>query len=472
MLNGPLRGHSVCLLTPTAVGAFQLAYFREQYAYAVLVYLGCLFALAWAPSARWAFYAGLAIGMGVAAPQLWFFLDIFGPGAIGLWGVFAIWIAFAVLLSQIVVSRWPARGMWWVPVIWLALEYFRSELHPLRFAWLTPGFALVAPPWTALAGYGVYGFSFLALLGMCTIRSLTNGQWQAATISAACAALSLVPPAILQPQTETERRGMPLLVGVQLEGPTEEFVIDCLSRALTSYPQVDLLVLSEYTFDGPVPESVREWCRVNQKYLIAGGKELLPESPKFRNTAYVVSPEGEICFQQGKIIPVRFMNDGVPTGNQSVWDSPWGRIGIGLCFDLSFSRVIDRLIATGAQGLIIPTMEPEDWGSHEHWLHAKIAPVRASEYKVPIFRLASSGISQSITAGGEVQATAPYPKQMAMVAAEMDLTKTGRLPPDRWLAPAAVIALAGLLVFLGGSQLRANPMINHRPQRTGDDLAQ
>jgi apolipoprotein N-acyltransferase len=148
------------------------------------------------------------------------------------------------------------------------------------------------------------------------------------------------------------------------------------------------------------------------------------------------------------------MKDGLPAENQAVWQSPWGRIGIGLCFDLSFSRVMDRLIAAGAQGLIIPTMEPEDWGPEEHWLHAKVTPVRASEYKVPIFRLASSGISQSVTAEGEVEAIAPWPKQMATIAGELDLSNRGRLPPDRWLAPASVIAFCGLLAQLAWLRFR------------------
>ena len=62
-------------------------------------------------------------------------------------------------------------------------------------------------------------------------------------------------------------------------------------------------------------------------------------------------------------------------------------IGICICYDLSYRRVTDPLIRMGAQALIVPTMDVADWGRRQHELHARVAPVRAAEYGVPIFRL-------------------------------------------------------------------------------------
>ena len=45
-------------------------------------------------------------------------------------------------------------------------------------------------------------------------------------------------------------------------------------------------------------------------------------------------------------------------------------------------------------------MDVADWGRHQHELHARVAPVRAAEYGIPIFRLASSGISQGVNRPG------------------------------------------------------------------------
>jgi apolipoprotein N-acyltransferase len=102
---------------------------------------------------------------------------------------------------------------------------------------------------------------------------------------------------------------------------------------------------------------------------------------------------------------------------------------------LSYTRVTDELVRQGAQLLIVPTMDVEFWSRHEHELHARVAPVRAAEYGIPIFRLASSGISQAVTGGGSVVAEAPMPGSRAILAAQLRLPRQGSLPLDRVLAP-------------------------------------
>ena len=60
-----------------------------------------------------------------------------------------------------------------------------------------------------------------------------------------------------------------------------------------------------------------------------------------------------------------------------------------------------------------------------------------TRYGVPVFRLASSGISQAIDSSGRIVCSAPFPGQGAILAAKLCLSQRGRLPIDRWLAPAA-----------------------------------
>ena len=122
----------------------------------------------------------------------------------------------------------------------------------------------------------------------------------------------------------------------------------------------------------------------------------------FYNTAFVVGPDGTVVFRQVKTVPIQFLKDGLPAPEQKLWDSPWGKIGICICYDLSYTRVTDRLVRLGAQALIVPTMDMMEWGEAQHKLHARVAPVRAAEYGIPIFRLASSGISQCVDRTGRV----------------------------------------------------------------------
>ena len=134
--------------------------------------------------------------------------------------------------------------------------------------------------------------------------------------------------------------------------------------------------------------------------------------------------------------------DGLPAPGQRVWDSPWGRLGICICYDLSYTRVVDELVRQGAQALIVPTMDVADWGEAQHRLHSRVAPVRAAEHGLPIIRLASSGISQWVDERGVVRASAPFPGEESMLAAELRLVEKGSCPIDRVLAPAATALTA------------------------------
>ena len=193
-----------------------------------------------------------------------------------------------------------------------------------------------------------------------------------------------------------------------------------------------------------MPERIKAWCRKNKKFLIVGAKDPVSNS-QYYNTAFVINPDGEIAFHQAKSVPIQFFKDGLAAREQKLWDSPWGRIGLCICYDLSHTRVTDELVRLGAQALIVPTMDVVDWGAHQHELHARVAPIRAAEYGVPIFRLASSGISQCVSATGGVLAVAPMAGEEAAISGTLPLNAAGTLPLDRLLAPLSVW-IVGLIV--------------------------
>ena len=232
-----------------------------------------------------------------------------------------------------------------------------------------------------------------------------------------------------------------------MEFPPEADIPKALDSVLAEHNNADILVLSEYTLDGPVPNSLKNWCRQNHRYLVVGGKDPAPGN-NFYDSAFVVGPNGDIVFRQGKSIPIQFFKDGLPAPQQALWDSPWGKIGFCICYDLSYTRVIDRLVKMGAQMIIVPTMDVIDWGEHQHQLHALVAPVRAAEYGVPIFRLASSGISQAVDSHGVVVATAPFAGEGKHLFATLDLAEHGSLPLDRYLTPVSVAVTGAILVIL------------------------
>jgi apolipoprotein N-acyltransferase len=185
----------------------------------------------------------------------------------------------------------------------------------------------------------------------------------------------------------------------------------------------------------------------------------------YYDTAFVVDANGVIVFKQAKCVPVQFMKDGLPARSQALWESPWGKIGLGVCYDDGFSRVTDELIRQGAQALIFPTMDMADWGATQHLLHGRVAPARAAEYAVPVFRVCSSGISQFIDGTGHIVSSAPFPGDKAMLAAEIALPGHGRMPPDRLPARLSVAVVAALIGWLGVEAILQR-MKNRAPSAT------
>ena len=145
-----------------------------------------------------------------------------------------------------------------------------------------------------------------------------------------------------------------------------------------------------------------------------------------------------MCSSDLKSVPIQFFLDGRPAVAQRLWDSPWGKLGFCVCYDLSYRRVVEGLARLGAQAIVVPTMDVAEWGRYEHLLHARVAPARAKEFGVPVIRLASSGISQWVQGTGQLKASAPFPGEHETVCGVFDLRQPVRFPLDYWLAPASV----------------------------------
>ncbi|HEY5911164.1 MAG TPA: nitrilase-related carbon-nitrogen hydrolase [Verrucomicrobiae bacterium] len=456
-----LRPVSIAAWGVIAVVSLHAAYGWPNAGFLVLVYLFAVLQMAKARTWRQAFYPGLAVGLLIGLLRLDFFWRIFSTGAFALWIVFAFWIGLFVALARISL-RWPVLRMGsfdltWVliPFIWFGVEYFRSELYYLRFAWLSPGFAFgESPGWVPLHAVGTYGLGFLLMCVACAAAGFwRRSKWQAAAILLGGAAALRLGGAVTA-KIPTGTGSLVHVAGIQMEFPTEKEVLVRLNDLLRKQPTAELIVLSEYTFSEPVPKEIRDWCREHRRYLVVGGKDPLGKG-QFYNTAFVISPEGEIIFRQVKSVPIQFFKDGLPGQEQKIWHSPWGKIGICICYDLGYSRVTDRLVQLGAEALIVPTMDVVDWGERQHRLHARVAPVRAAEYGIPVFRVASSGISQLVDGRGNVLASAPCPGDGAVIAGTLDFRGPGRLPWDRWLAPLALVVTLGLIFIGCWKQLRA-----------------
>jgi apolipoprotein N-acyltransferase len=433
----------VPILITLAALAYGLAFATTSGAAAVLVALPCILLLSHASTPRRAFYAGLVAGIVMYAPHLLFFWSVFGPAAMALWLVAGLPIAVFVLLLNLTRRGFGTCWAFWLtPVLWTGVEYFRSECYYLKFAWLLPGQVVAFLPGLRLLKIGVYGVGFVM---MCSAAMVVHRSWtiRAAGLSiAALLALAMYVP----PFPPADGAGLVHVAGVQFEQPDERATAAALETLADAHPEAQILVLSEYTFAGPVPEVVREVVRKHGRYLIAGGTRPAAAG-KYYDTAYVIGPDGQDLFHQDKSVPVQLMIDGLPATQRRIWNSPWGKIGIAVCYDISYARVMDDFVRQGAEVLIVPTMDLGAWGGYERrMLHGRLAPVRAAEYGIPVFGVWSSGESQLVDSGGRILAIAGYPGQGEMIAGPLHLAAPGQVPPDRWLALACTCA-TGLVVL-------------------------
>ena len=450
-----LSGISAAALVALAAGGYGLAFATHYGAAAILIALPCIVLLARLPTPRQAFYVGLLAGIAIYAPHLLFFWTIFGPRAMALWLVAGWPIAAFVLLLHLARNRLGETWAGWLtPVLWMGIEYFRSECYYLKFAWLLPGQVAAFLPGVRLERIGVYGLGFLYVSAAAMIVSRSRNIRLVGIPAAVLLATLMYVPA-LPPAPEL---GQLRVAGVQLEQAGNQRTADALDKLASAHPEAQILVLSEYSFGGPVPEVARDVARKHHRYLIAGGTKPLPHD-QFYDMAYVIGPDGRDVFEQIKSVPVQLMADGLPAPQRRVWESPWGKIGIGICYDISYARVMDDFVRLGAQGLILPTMDDVSWGEYERrMLHGRLAPIRSAEYGIPIFGVWSSGVSQLIDRRGCVIATAGYPGQGEMIAGPFDLRGPGSVPPDRLPALACTILTGLLIVYLCWLRITDGPL--------------
>jgi apolipoprotein N-acyltransferase len=430
-----------------AVACFHGAYTSIKYPAAGLLIFGYAFflvRLADQTTVRRAFYFGLATGFLCYAPQLFFFWTIFKAAAIVLWLILAFWIGLFAAIVCGSIRRWGKLNVTWlIPIVWTGIEYFRSELYYLKFSWLNIGYAF---HFSTLGMYGSGFAVFLIVLACCRIREKQVCSMDLPFLAIALLAIFALLPSLL---STTKYRGpTPVSIGgVQLEFPPPGILPKVLDHALAKNPNTQIFVLSEYTLEGGIPDSLRNWCRDHNRYLVVGGKDIVTNHIYY-NTAFVIGTNGDTVFKQVKCTPIQFFDDGLPAPSQQVWNSPWGKIGICICYDLSYTRVTDELVRQGAQLLIVPTMDVTEWGRHQHELHSRVAPVRAAEYGIPIFRLASSGISQAVNGQGDVVAQTAFGKEDEILYATLRLPSYNKLPPDRFLAPLCTGITAALTLVL------------------------
>jgi len=148
----------------------------------------------------------------------------------------------------------------------------------------------------------------------------------------------------------------------------------------------------------PALAELQSLARELSVWLLAGSLTLKTEGDRIANRSYLIAPDGRVAASYDKIhmfdvtLPdgkvIRESSAYCPGGRAVVTDTPWGKLGLTVCYDLRFPQLFRALARAGARYLAIPSSFQRATGK-VHW-HTLIK-ARAIENACFVFAPAMCG---------------------------------------------------------------------------------
>jgi 5-aminopentanamidase len=150
--------------------------------------------------------------------------------------------------------------------------------------------------------------------------------------------------------------------------------------ALTGYAYTSLEEAIPFaeSIDGPSSQAIAEVCRETGAYAVVGFIEAA--DGKFYNAAMLVGPDGVVGGYRKVHLPFIGIDRFLTPGDREfeVFDLPFGKVGMNVCYDISFPEAARVLKLKGAELIALITNWPEaSWRSPEF-----VANTRALENHV------------------------------------------------------------------------------------------
>ncbi|MBI5743993.1 MAG: hypothetical protein HY952_05540 [Elusimicrobia bacterium] len=383
-----------------------------------------------------AFRRGAAAGLVFYVLSLIWMANVVHWLALVFWGVFAGWVALHAGLMR-GLRDWEGEGrghlkaLLWAAAAgaaWTGIEYFRSELWPLRCPWLGLGYSQTDVPsiFQSLSFWGVYGLSgFMAAANAAWALAVRRRSWLPAAVFGAGLVL-LAAWGRHRLDSVMAENGEPLKVAlVQAESASLDKL---LKFSLTPEArQADLLVWPEYSFYTPsdaagekaVLNYLRKGLKPSRAVAVLGAAVMAdPERGVTRaNYTLVLGRDKKPAGRYDKMHPVQFVEAGLPENKKPApVNTELGLLGPQICYDLAFEDGTRKVARQGARLLIVPTLDPAEWGRWQHLQHSDMSAARAVESGLWLVRSASSGWSQVIDRLGFTRASLAMGREGVLTA--------------------------------------------------------
>ncbi|MCP5536240.1 MAG: hypothetical protein H7A51_08415 [Akkermansiaceae bacterium] len=418
---------------------------------AVLAWAPLLFALGGVKPPQ-ALYLGLVHGALFYGVTMSWLLDVFQESR---------YVFIPLVLIMALFTGFFARGyavasiryrMGWTTALfaavwWVAVEFYRSEVFHLKFPWMTPGVGL-DPTWMSPI-LGVYGVSFLIILGAAMVCQRRLHRLLGSVIL-----LVMVVSVMLQKTRESPMNTSVTVAAVQSEVADIDHYIQ-LTRSVTSEDtkSFDIILWPEYALPLDVRRNHRQWRQLNDlaeetsSILVVGTQTSTADG--WYNTALTFSRDG-VLGEHYKNHTVHFFEDGIAGKEANAVAAPRWKIGTPICFDCDYQDVIRRMVADGAEFLIIPSMDAIHWGEKQHDQHAELFRHRAAENGRWAVVAATSGMTQVIDPNGNRVQSIPMIEEGVLTT---EIAKSNRqtiYTRAGWLFPwLCLVGGVGWVLWLG-----------------------
>lgn len=333
------------------------------------------------------------------------------------------------------------------PTLWVGLEFLRSFLFS-GFPWASLGYSQyrILPLIQISDITGVYGLSFLIVLANVVLLRIIKGAVMKghsvypAKSAALLLALLLLTMGYGFMRLNNVEKGAPLKVALIQGNIPQDVKWDpaFMESTVASYERLsreacaggaELVVWPEsavpfYFQDNPEYSSrIRRLASGLKSFMVFGSPAYDNDgvSIKYRNSAYLLSPAGEVMGRSDKIHLVPF-GEYVPLANLlpfvhklvvGIGDFSPGsatlplavgkeKIGVLVCFEGIFPELSRGYVMAGSGMLVNITNDAWYGRSSAPYQHLSMAVFRAVENRVPLVRAANTGITAIIDSRGHL----------------------------------------------------------------------
>lgn len=189
--------------------------------------------------------------------------------------------------------------------------------------------------------------------------------------------------------------------------------IVCLPEGVTIVGTQHNYVSASETIPGPTTKYLGEVARRNNLYIVAGILE--KEGDVVYNTAVLIDREGKVAGKYRKTsLPREEIDGGITPGNSfPVFDTDFGRIGIMICWDVTFPEPARALAEQGAEVIFLPI-----WGGD-----LTLAKARAIENQVYLVSSTYDMITGVLDLEGNIMEQAKEDKEVVVVDVDLNAQK-------------------------------------------------